>query len=1171
MKRDVLFYPLLLKAKGQSWYARNLIVFILAVCLQGVAYGGSLTEVKVSVNYQNMSLAEVLKDLKKQSGYGFFYEKNDLDENFRVSLNLGKANLKEALRKVLAETQLDFKLKGEVIVIFKKEKRDSKRATVPMQENKPVKGKVVDETGEPLVGVNVYIKGTSKGIMTDVDGAFSIDAKSSSVLVFSYIGYQTKEVLVGNQSVVNVRLAADVQQLDELVVIGYGEVKKKSLTGAVSVVDKDVLSSRPSASTTQLLQGVAPGLIITRSNAGRIAGSGMKINIRGATSRANPGVLIVVDGIPQSSTDAGALDQINPDDIESINVLKDAQAAIYGSRAAGGVIVVTTKTGQTIKPTINASVSYTYNQPDFNYEATDLIKYLETHNNAYLNDGQKVNMFTDSWNFVRDNNITVDDLKKNDYKYTFPWPYDNTGALFVYSHKDWQDIVFQRALMKNYNISASGKTDKMNYYASVGFVDQDGMVSVGTNYNKRIFMRSKVSYDLTDYLKIRTNLSFERQKVTEPTNYDDAQNWAGMHMPWAPVYNLEGKYYNFGVYGNPYATLKEGGDKTAINNRAKVVLGADLTPIKDLVIRGEVALNYDMLDLQWAQTAYDLYDWRGNFSRTVNHIQKAGHDLVKQNQVVANVYATYKKTIQEKHNVSLMVGYSHEESDSTRVRARREGGLISPALPTMGIGDADKQFNSEVKRDLALRSLYSRFTYDYDDRYLIEATYRNDGSSRFAKGYRWAPFYCISAAWNITNEPFMQGIDSKILSFMKLRASYGQMGNQASVGRYDFVSQVNIGGQYPFGNSDSPTKTQNASIYQLASPDRTWETVHIKNIGMDVAVLDSRLSANFDYFVKDTKDMFFAKEYPAVIGIRTPTINGAHLQTWGWELTMQYKDQIGDFKYYAGFNLSNSDDKIIDLKDAVVPKYKENKFLDGHAVGSYYVYKYDGIIQNEKELEEYKAKFKKTSNGLPNQLSVGDARYVDLDGDGVLEERAYKVDENGNPTEDSGDLFNPQNSSIDFQYGINLGVEWKGISISTQLQGVAEWYVFDNNRPLNHWAHSVKKYQYGENWTPENTGARYPRASHNDAVKVYNNLMSDAPYKLYNNAYLRMKTLRVGYSLPEAIVGKVGLQRVSLYFVGTDIWDIYTNIPGASDVESPFAPKTTPFPRSYSFGVNITL
>ncbi len=1130
-------------------------------------------QTRLSLKLDNAKIVDVLNEIENQSEFFFLYNSDDVDVKRKVDIEVNDQKVQDVLEDLFSNTNVSYRIEGRQIVLTSLDKASM------IGQQKSISGSVSDSSGQPLPGVSIIIKGTTTGTITDFEGNFAIqDLPESATLVFSFVGMKTIELAVGNQSSFNIVMEEDAVGIEEVVAIGYGTKSKATLTGAISTVGSESIEGRPTANATDLLQGLAPGLSISRGNSGRLRDRDVSINIRGLTSRSDPGVLIVIDGIPQKDNNALAIDNINPDDIENISVLKDAQAAIYGARAAGGVILITTKKGKTNKPTINFSSNFTLQIPSLSPELVNVLQEVEMHNEAFLNDGVNNHMYSHIVKYIAENNLTFDKIKGNDYKYSTLWPFDNTGTLLVFGHNDWFDTMHDAAWMQNHNLSVSGKSEKANYYASLGVVDQNGTLVPGDNSNLRYFLRLKYDYQITDFLNINANVAVERQKVTEPTTYGGKwanEGWTAIMHTSHPVYNREGNYYNYGSYANPFASNEEGGSSIYLDHRVRSQLGAVITPMKGLEIVADVATNVDISDNEWARLGIDLYNWKNQFSYNTNaNRNSAGTSFARSRHYSGSIYAKYNTEIKN-HKFDLMVGTSHEEENYRKFSAERRLGLIGPELPTMALGDSDEQYNDEEKSDWALKSVFSRFSYDYKKKYLLEATFRYDGSSRFAEGFKWAAFYGVSAGWTISNEPFMEGFANDLISFMKLRASWGQMGNQASIGLYDHISQINIDGNYPMGNPDSPVQTQRARLAGLASLDRTWEELDVKNVGLDVAVLDNKLSANFDYFIKNNSNMFYSKEFPQVLGVTPPSVNGAHVRTKGWEFVIGWNDKVKDFKYYVNFNISHASSKVIELADSRIPKLGFNEYVEGYPAGSFFAFRYDGIIQNESELQAYKSQI--TEGGIPSNIRVGDARFKDLDGDGKLEALPYETDENGNPTANSGDIEYIGHGGIDYRYGINMGAEWKGFDFSAFFEGVGRWNVMDtDNRAIEASSWTPQVHYYHNTWTPENTGALYPRLSEDShkwtsaGINGSNYRRSDAPYIFYNNKYIRLKNIQLGYTLPAHLTRKLSIEKLRLSVGGTDIWE-KENLPGVYDPEKPFDRRKTPFVRGVTFGINLTI
>ncbi|MDD4192850.1 MAG: SusC/RagA family TonB-linked outer membrane protein, partial [Mangrovibacterium sp.] len=531
-----------------------------------------------------------------------------------------------------------------------------------------------------------------------------------------------------------------------------------------------------------------------------------------------------------------------------------------------------------------------------------------------------------------------------------------------------------------------------------------------------------------------------------------------------------------------------------------------------------------------------------------------------------NLYATYKYEKLKNQTINLMAGYSHEENDFTSFSAYRRLGLISAQLPTMSAGSTGEQNTSEGKSDYALNSVFSRLEYSYKNRYLLDGVFRYDGSSRFAEGHKWAPFFGFSGGWIVSEESFMGNVKN-VIDFLKVRASWGELGNQSGIALYDYLSQINIGGSYPMGSYTSPVQAQSATLGSMPSTTRTWETIESKNLGVDFRAFGARLTGTVDVFIKDNKDMFFVQEFPTVLGTTAPSINGAHLRTKGWELEIGWRDKIKQLDYSVKFNLQDNHNKVIELADAVIPKQGTNTFVQGYPASSYFGYRYDGFIQSDSELTEYKTGF---TSGIPNNIKLGDARYKDLDNDGKLEALPYALDENGVPTSTSGDLVQIGDGGQHYLYGISLGLSWKNFDFSTFFQGVLNWQVISAVMAPSNDFDPIESYFHHETWAPERTDVIFPRLSQNGAIKKYNYQVSDAPYKLYNNRYIRLKNIQLGYTLPKNITNRLKMDKLRVYFSGTDIWE-HSNLPGNQDPETPFERRLSPFPRQYSFGLTLTL
>ncbi len=1133
------------------------ILFATALSASAGVYS---QDAKVSLSLNGVKLTRLFKAIEKESGYRFAYSNDIIPAGKFVTVNVKEKPVSEVLASVLSKTTLKYRFDGESGIIIIAEKTDEDKT---FAAEKKITGKVTNEKGEGLSGVTVQLKSSAIFTTTSVDGSFVITVPDNAkILVFTYVGMESQELSISGKSSVQVTLAAAEKGLNEVVVIGYGTKTKSTVTGAISTVSSAQLANRPAANVVNSLQGLVPGMVISRGNVGRVGreADNLGIEIRGIASRSNPGVLIIVDGIPQQSGGAFALNNLNPDDIESISVLKDAQAAIYGSRAAGGVILITTKSGKSAKPVVALNSQVTLNTPGIERKQANILQSIEMWTEAYENDGVNNNYYTHLKPFLTQN---LDLNKITVAKGPFPDTKDIT-----LSNNDWMKIMWGNATQQQHTLSVSGKNGKSSYWVSMGVLDQHSMLQYGTNYNRKYNTKLKYDFDINDWLKIKTNVSIQTQKLVEPTDYDLIQDLTANSYAGKAKYTQSGKYYGFGGYLSTIGWAEQGGNRESRNTQVRTQFEAVATPIKNLDITGQLAINRDLFDEFALRTGFLSYTYDDDVIFNSN-LYWGGKDQVtagysKNNQLVANLYANYKYNLKA-HHFGLLAGGSHEEVETRAFSAYRNGNpnLLSNSLSFLGNGALTEQFNSEARSDYALQSAFSRLSYDYNQKYFFEGNFRYDASSKFAPGHKGAPFYGGSLGWVMTNEKFMNRL-AKFIDFAKLRLSYGELGNQNGIGLYDYVQAIAFGGQYPFGPVNSPLRTLSTFVPSLASPDRSWEKLDVQNLGLDLAVLNKRLSVSFDYFSKTNKNMFYSKEFPSILGITPPQINGAELRTKGWEVALQWKDKIRkDFDYFVNVAVSDNTNKVLTLADSRIPGYGQNGFVEGYAYGSYFTYMYDGLIQSDAELTKYKGVI---TSGIPTNVRTGDVKFKDLNGDGKLTPTLY------NPADPSkgGDLVYIGNSNIRYSYSINLGASWKGFYCSAILQGVGKWQVMDGNVAAAPFFRNPQAYHYHNTWATSRPDALFPKSSEDDGINGYNYLPSDAPFKFRNAAYIRVKNVQVGYNVPQKIANRAKLKSVQVYFSGSDLGE-WSKIPKGFDPEKPFSIVNTPYPRSYSFGLNITL
>jgi TonB-linked SusC/RagA family outer membrane protein len=869
--------------------------------------------------------------------------------------------------------------------------------------------------------------------------------------------------------------------------------------------------------------------------------------------------LIIIDGIPQSFTSSTGLSNLNPNDVESITVLKDAQAAIYGARAAGGVILVTTKKGKESKPVFNYRSTLSMNTPSKMPKKVDLNQMIEMSVDAFESDGR----YNHDW---------VEIVKgypyKLDGKSAIKGPFGDTPDVAL-GYVDWWDYMYGTAYTQKHDLSVSGKTEKSNYYVSLGYLDEGSMLQYGENEHKKYFVRAKYDFNVDDWLNIGANISLEKKDLVKPYSYGSngyasfnwvLQNTWTSQMPFNPAGNPHG--FGAGEFLTPRGLAERNGFEESENYRIRPTFDIKITPLKDLVINAQYSLFLDFYDFKSQKKPFSSYTWdnkylSSNTFRGGNYRLRVESQYHKHTQQVANLYANYTKSI-DNHNFELMGGASHEETWRRGFSAHRLD-MFTTSLPILNVGSADEQYNEEFGNDWAIDSYFGRFSYNYAGKYFVEATARMDGTSKFADGYKWGAFPGVSVGWVATEEDFMSKV-KPFLNYLKIRASYGELGNQANVGLYDFVSRIGVGGIYPFGSYDAASKSQLAWVKGMTSEDRTWETIKTKNIGFDTYLLNNRLSVTLDLFNKTTEDMLVTKEFPTVLGATAPTVNGGTLEVYGIDLTIGWRDKIGEFGYNVQLNVSDNTAEVTHLEDAPTPWFGYNSFVEGYSPGTYFGFKYDGYIKDEADRAAYTA-----LDGVPSNLRVGDSKYKDLDGDGKIEKKLYIE---GDPN--SGDMVDLGNNNRRLQFSAVLGFDYKNFDFSMTLQGVGKWMVIEESAVFGgEWWQMPSEYFYGNTWTSENKNATYPRLTANSGIKSWDYELSDAPFKMWDNRYLRIKNITIGYTLPKNLLEKVGIDGCRVYLSGFDLFE-FQNIPDHFDPETPFVSRFNPFARSLSAGLDIT-
>ena len=1043
-----------------------------------------------------------------------------------------------------------------------------------------VTGVVTDkQTGEPLIGVSVAVKGTVRGSITDLDGKFSIsNVSAGEVLSVSYVGYATQDIEVkAGTTNYTIMLSEDTEVLDEVVVVGFGTQKKVNLTGAVATVSSEKLESRPVTSVGQALQGVVPGLNVSMPDAGGKLDANPSFNIRGTGnlgtgSSASP--LVLIDGV------AGDLNQINPQDIDNISVLMDAaSAAIYGSRAPFGVILVTTKKGKMGKTSISYSNHLRWSRPTNIPDMMDAYTFAQYFNRGMDNSGTGAAHFFDDATMER-----IQQYMNGEIFTTADPSLSQAGNCFVFNQRsndnqNWpRNLIDKTAFGHEHNLSLSGGNERLQYYVSGAFLSQDGQMNYADDNKKRYNASARISAEITKWMRLEFNTRFIREDIGMPTFlklYGDRffAETTKLH-PNMPLYDNNGHYTR-----NPKLMQLTSGGRSNTQDDTYFTQGSlILTPVKGLTIHGDLALRTGSYEHLYNVAKVYLYDrnnqpveeqWLGGDADLGPGKTWFYSEQQRETMITTSAYADYTLNFLDKHNLKVMVGMNSESYRYNNVWARRAD-VMNDDRPDINTSTGT-QSNGGSRGEWSSLGYFGRLNYDFDGRYLFEFNIRRDGSSRFRADQRWATFPSVSIGWNIARESFWEPL-SKWVNTLKPRFSYGSLGNQNTNSYYPTYAIQNItvgtpdqGGRWLL---DSSMKSNVASAPALVSSLLTWERVYSYNYGVDFGAFNNRLTGYFNYFVRDTKDMVGpAQEISAIVGAAAPSRNNTSLRTKGWELQLNWQDRIGEFNYNVAFNLSDSRTRITKYPNA---SKSLSTYYVGQTLGEIWGYETVGMAKTDEEMAEHIANVdQSTLGGGSAGWKAGDIMYADLDGDG-------KITTGANTVADPGDRRVIGNSTPRFRFGLNLGAEWKGIDISAFFQGVAKRdYWLDG---MIFWGINGDEWNstgYTEHWDffrPEgdplgaNTDAYFPRP-----IRANNQNHYCQTRYLQNAAYIRLKNLQIGYTLPKAWTSKAGLERVRIFFSGDNLWT-GTSINKNFDPEALYQNGMTyPLSRTFSCGVNVTL
>jgi TonB-linked SusC/RagA family outer membrane protein len=1051
---------------------------------------------------------------------------------------------------MLKGDDLDFTIGRNHIIITK---RQNKFVQAPHSEAQPrekyvLRGSVTDSNGEPIIGATVKQKDTSNATITDLDGKFILSSNSNAPLIVSYIGFSDQEIKVTSGGTYQVTLHESSKDLAEVVVVGFGVQKKANLTGAVNSIDMNkALGDRPISSVTAALQGAAPGLRIQGTSGA--PGSELSLNIRGTNSINGGNPLVLVNNVPMD------INMISPQDIESISVLKDAaSASIYGARAAFGVILITTKEGKKGSvPQINYNNNFAFSTAlELPQKASPLESVLAYKNMGWANDTYVDGKNINEWEaYIRDYNA-------NPSKYVGGYVYDTAGNLFLMRENNmFDDMMAHFGFMQNHNVSVNGGGNNMSYRVSLGYTDEDGILITKKDRFRRVNFSGNINTSITPWLSTQADVRYASSKQNKVERGGRNGVWgSAMQLPSyqnTSDYEMDGITYP----AESSATYIKHGDPRRISQTNLRALGrVVITPFKGFTITGEYTFDRSTSENKLFANQYKYIGL--NFSGVMNSVENTFYETTNAhtNYNALNLYTNYNTTF-GKNDVALMVGYNQEKSHYEDQFASKTD-ILLPNLPSLsgatGTATVDDHFS-----EYAIRGLFYRLSYSYDGRYLFETNGRYDGTSRFAKGHRFGFFPSFSAGWRLSEEKFMNGT-KKWLSNFKLRVSYGSIGNQVVADNYPYIPAMN---PYLSQWIDGGKRTTTLQAPPMVSSTFTWEKVYTIDFGVDVGLLNNRLTGSFDWYRRDTRDMLApGMDLPWVIGANAAKQNAADMKTPGWELEMNWRDRIKEVSYYVGFNIYDSQSEITKFNNetGLLGTYRKGMKLGeiwGYVTDRFYTeadFNADGSLKP----------------GIPkphgaDKVYPGDVLYKNLDAD---TEDIWS----GNGTVDApGDRKVIGNSTPRYIYAINAGIGWKGFDLSLFLQGVGKrdfWRTDQMAWPNGGWGSLFKETL--NFWSADHTDAYYPRTYANDGVNTERNHWVQSKY-LANASYLRLQNITLSYTFPKMICEKLHISQLKVFASGENLytWD---HLPEGLEPEMLDAGAWQyPFMKKISFGVNITL
>lgn len=1111
---------------------RKLILIMMVAGLTHIAAAIYAQTPTLNIKVINETLESVFNRIEKNSEFLFFYSVDEIDKNEKISLDKKNSTIQDILKDISEKTGLSYSIRDRHIVLTTS--RKALKAQDRAQTKKILTGTVADEKGEPVIGANVIEKGTTNGVITSIDGDFSISVSENAVLQVSYIGYMTQEIAVGSQPRLQIILKEDSQTLEEVIVIGYGTTTRKSTVGAVDQIGSSKIEARPVANITQALQGASPNLVVQTKNFNPNDNS-MNLNIRGVNTFNDNSPLIVIDGL---ISDGSSFNLLNPNDIETVSVLKDAgTAAIYGSRSSNGVIMVTTKKGKlNTKPVVRFSGMLGWQDPDVLFSAVDGYQNADLKNQSLINVGDNA-AFTPE------------------------------QILDLAAHRDEERFLlnelYRTALQQTYNVNISGGSTSTTYMASMGYYGQESNYIGPKAGIQRYNLRTNITTELGP-VKFTSGLAYTRSNNKKNLASGNVEA-DGARIPNYYYYKMktaDGRYLLNDVFTetNPVGMLEAGGIEKADNNYITINLTAEMKLFQDLTLKG--VFGSDMITEHRFSRQKEVYFYAKEsdtdyFSR--GNKNRESQDYNKDTYLInAQVLLDYNKIFAD-HRVSVLAGATQESYKSRYNEVR--GQLSNPDLGTptddgskIVIGQGTSLSN-QSPTEWVIQSLLGRLNYSFADRYYIEGTFRYDGSSRFDKNNRWGFFPSVSGGWRLSEESFMETYRQKA-GDLKIRASYGLLGNQ-SINSLDRFTIYNVKSNVYAYNNMPVSGTE----FTLGNKGISWETTQTLNIGLDASFLKNALNITFDYFHQQTKDILLKPTIQGVFGADAYMTNIGKMSNRGWDVTVSYRLTTGDFHHNISANIGDALNKVTELEGEIIGNsgVVQRITREGLPLSSYMGYKTAGLFQSYEEIE---------TSAVPVGYypEPGDLKFVDQNKDGII---------------DAKDRFILGNAFPRYSYGITYNVNYKRFDFSIMGQGVGKREQAMRGELVEpfHGNYSYNIYQHQlDFWTPTNTDARWPKLAAPNSQSNRNNFSNNSDIFLFDASYFRIKNIAIGYTLPKEISMKAKMQRCRIYLNGQNLFT-FSNIsfvdPETSEYDNKMKPgsansaRNYPTLKYYGFGIDI--